>query len=74
MARLRPKAHMECPRCGLENPANQNFCGECGLQLPNDSFPSAAKEVERSLEATRPGTWLIASSTLEARSKASASR
>ena len=33
---------MECPRCGLANPANQRFCGGCGLQLPNGSLPSAS--------------------------------
>lgn len=40
---------MECPRCRLENPANQKFCGECGLQLPNVSLASPQNYTPRHL-------------------------
>ena len=37
---------MECPRCGLENPANQKFCGECGLRLPSDALPASSEAAQ----------------------------
>jgi class 3 adenylate cyclase/tetratricopeptide (TPR) repeat protein len=46
---------MECPRCALENPPHQKFCGECGLQLPSDAaLPSAKSEAKRSAQSYTP--------------------
>jgi class 3 adenylate cyclase/tetratricopeptide (TPR) repeat protein len=28
---------MSCPNCGHENPAEQNFCGNCGTKLPREA-------------------------------------
>src|SRR5205085_5313307 len=28
---------MSCPSCGHENPAESNFCGNCGTKLPRDT-------------------------------------
>ncbi|MEA2432338.1 MAG: eukaryotic-like serine/threonine-protein kinase, partial [Thermoleophilaceae bacterium] len=33
---------MSCPTCGHDNPAESNFCGQCGAKLPRDSAEPAA--------------------------------
>ena len=45
---------MECRGCGLANPANQKFCGGCGLPLPSDAGAFANNEVERSASSYTP--------------------
>ncbi|MBN1192805.1 MAG: zinc ribbon domain-containing protein [Coriobacteriia bacterium] len=37
---------MNCPACGAENPANQEFCDSCGAHLPHEVAPPAAPPVE----------------------------
>ncbi len=41
---------MKCPRCGLENPAEMHFCGNCGCELTASSdLSSKAHSLEEKL-------------------------
>ncbi|HEY0633310.1 MAG TPA: protein kinase [Thermoleophilaceae bacterium] len=33
---------MSCPTCGHDNPAESNFCGQCGAKLPRDTAAPVA--------------------------------
>src|SRR4051794_20686968 len=33
---------ISCPNCGHENPAESNFCGQCGTNLPRDATQQQA--------------------------------
>ncbi len=39
---------VKCPKCSADNPDTQQFCGDCGTQLPSSEavFPSVTKTLE----------------------------
>src|SRR3954447_12485666 len=38
---------MSCPTCGHENPAESNFCANCGTRLASNQAPQAPKPPEQ---------------------------
>lgn len=37
---------MKCPACGVENPEDKDFCGDCGARLPEEVAAPAAPPAE----------------------------
>jgi hypothetical protein len=49
---------MKCPKCNLDNPDTQSFCGDCGTQLESAEVaqPSVTKTLETPREELIRGT------------------
>jgi len=49
---------MKCPKCNLDNPDTQSFCGDCGTQLESAEVaqPSVTKTLETPREELTRGT------------------
>jgi serine/threonine-protein kinase len=60
---------MKCPKCQLENPETQRFCGECGTKLgPGSSeAQSAGAEISLTETARTPVKGLTTGSTFAGR-------
>jgi hypothetical protein len=48
----------QCPKCKVENPDTQSFCGDCGTQLPASEgiSPSLTKTLQTSVKTLVKGS------------------
>ncbi len=48
---------VQCPKCKIDNPETQKFCGECGTPLssPRDFHPEVTKTIRTPLQEISRG-------------------
>ena len=44
---------VKCPKCQLDNPADTDFCGHCGIRLPKSYEPAVSETITEKAEAAR---------------------
>jgi serine/threonine protein kinase/Tol biopolymer transport system component len=44
---------VKCPKCQLDNPADTDFCGHCGVRLPKSREPAISEAITKDDGATR---------------------
>lgn len=58
LSRKPPAGKAPCPKCGVLNPDNVNYCKDCGSPYPGRSVPGPSAGTGAAVPADEPKVWL----------------